>query len=140
MNNIFNVAEINSKILTKIEARKLILLHENDVFHYFDEGCTRFVFKNDDKTKVLKLEKDSSNRANYFEDKLYEESDQKDKLAKTKLLPNGFIEQEFCLPIKYGGKKLNDEQKEFAWSCRNEVGWNKDGELVCFDLDEFMKY
>lgn len=27
----------------------------------------------------------------------------------------------------------------FAMSCRNEVGW-KDGELVCYDLDEFKKY
>ena len=28
----------------------------------------------------------------------------------------------------------------FADSCRGEVGWTKEGKLVCFDLDEYKKY
>lgn len=61
-------------------------------------------------------------------------------MAETTLSLEGFIEQEFCTPLKESDNVLTLKQILFASSCRNEVGWTKDNRLVCFDLDEFKKY
>ena len=87
-----------------------VILYKGEAFTFYDMGLTRYVFANADKTKVIKIQNGS------------------------------IIEQEFCLPIKFSDKKLNIAQMLFAKSCRNEVGWNKEGNLVCFDLDEYMRY
>lgn len=142
MSNIINVQEIEVKQISISEAKQMVLLHEGEIYTYFDKGCTRFVYTNEENTKVLKM--NIGDCINYNEDevKIYENASDEDKkrMAKPILLSNGIVEQEFCLPIKYGGMKLTPEQRSFASQCRSEVGWNDDGELLCFDLDEYMKY
>jgi hypothetical protein len=92
---------------------------------------------------VIKIHQERGFNAKWNEEELdiYENADDEDKekMAETTLV-NGMIEQEFVLPIKFGGKKLTIAQRLFARKCRNEVGWDKDGNLKCFDLDEYMKY
>ena len=88
------------------------------------------------------MNKDKHHDFNKEEAEIYNKASEEDKaqMCPTKLVVIGFIEQKFVTPVKYGGKKLTLEQKAFANSCRNEVGWDENGELVCFDLDEFKKY
>ncbi len=135
------VQDILEQKVTVEEAASMVIMHEGETFEYFDEGCTRYVFANADKTKVIKLEKSNLGKFNELEAKIYKNaSDEvKEQMAQTNI-KNGFIEQEFCMPIDFAGKKLSIKQILFARSCRNEVGWTQDGRLVCFDLDEFKKY
>tara|TARA_R110000796_G_C14481474_1_gene426745 strand:- start:288 stop:713 length:426 start_codon:yes stop_codon:yes gene_type:complete len=141
MSKIIMVQDIVEKKITLSEAKQMGIMHEGEIFSYFDEGLTRHVFANEDNTKVIKLEQSNIGTFNELEDKIYRNAkdEHKAKMAKTKLV-NGFIEQEFVMPIKFGGIKLTMAQVRFATSCRNEVGFNKEGELVCFDLDEYKKY
>ena len=120
------------------------ILYKGEAYTFFDQGLTRYVFANEDKTKVIKLliEKDSFD-FNLEEIQIYNNaSDEvKAKMAHTQLTYNGtIIEQEFCNPIKFDDRDLTISQMMFAKKCREEVGWNKEGKLVCFDLNEFMKY
>lgn len=120
------------------------VFYKGEIFTYFDTGLTRFVFTNKDKTKVIKLliHKDSKDY-NLEEKQIYDNASEvvKNELAKTDLTYDGLIiEQEFCNPIKFDNRKMTMQQILFARSCRNEVGWAKDGRLVCFDLDEYRKY
>ncbi len=141
MSKIIQVADVNANELSLQDAKNQVIMHKGQAFTYFDEGCTRYVYTNDDNTLVIKFPKTHCENFNIEENDIYQNADdeKKTKLAKTTLI-NGLIEQEFCTPIKFGGKKLTISQRLFAGQCRNEVGWNKNGELVCFDLDEFMKY
>lgn len=138
---IINLHQISEQKISLEQAKTMCIMHEGQAFTYFDEGCTRFVYANEDRTKVIKLDKSSYSNFNETEAKIYDSAkpEVKKQMAKTKLI-NGLIEQEFCTPIKYGGKKLNIPQRLFAAKCRDEVGWTKEGDLVCFDLDEFLKY
>lgn len=142
MSKVILVQDIIANEVSLQEAESMLIMYQGETYSYFDEGCTRFVFSNPDRTKVIKLEKEKMrNSFNELEAEIYEDASDEDKalMAKTKMI-DGFIEQEFCLPIKFGGIKLTMPQIRFASSCRNEVGWDKDGNLVCFDLDEFKKY
>lgn len=121
-----------------------VILYKGESYTFFDSGLTRYCFVNKDKTKVIKLLiEQSAYRHDFNEEefKIYKNAskEKKKELAETKL-SNGFIEQEFCNPIKFDDRKLTIKQLLFAKSCRNEVGWTKDGRLVCFDLDEYKKY
>jgi hypothetical protein len=118
------------------------VLYKGELFTYFDEGLTRKVYANADRTKVIKfLIREDGLNYNTEEFEFYESSTQKDKLAKTEISnDNRVIEQEFVLPIKYSEKELTMSEIRFAGRCRHEVGWNKEGKLVCFDLSEFNKY
>ena len=141
MSNIINIQQIIAKEVSLSEARKMVILHKGELFTFFDEGTSRFVFSNDDDTKVIKILKNDSTNFNTEEVRIYTEANEEDKIRMVETtIFNGIIEQEFCTPIKFGGRKLNAEQNEFANRCRREVGWDKDGNLVCFDLDEFLKY
>lgn len=142
MGNILKVQDIIEQEISLHNARSMAIMHQGEIFSYFDEGCTRFVFVNKDKSKVIKLlKKELGKDYNEEEAEIYANAKPEDKaqMAET-TLQNGFIEQKFCLPIKYGGKKLSIPQRLFAASCRNEVGWTEDDTLVCFDLDEYKKY
>lgn len=140
-----NIIKIESIIETQIklsEARSMVILHKGEIYEFFDEGTTRHVFVNKHETKVIKILKSKTGfDYNTEEAKIYNKANEADKkeMAKTEIFHN-IIEQEFCTPIKFGGKKLNPTQRIFANQCRNEVGWDKDNNLVCFDLDEFKKY
>lgn len=123
---------------------KQVILYKDEAYTFFDTGLTRYVFTNKDKTKVIKiLIENREGRFDYNEEEfeIYQNaSDEKRKeLACTEM--NGrIIEQEFCTPIKFDTREMTIKQMLFAKSCRNEVGWTKDGKLVCFDLDEYKKY
>lgn len=141
MSVIYNIQEASEK-LSLSQAERTLIMHNNETFKYWDEGCTRYVYVNADRTKVVKIEKmKHSTKWNEDEINRYKEASDEDRelMAPTRLIGN-IIEQDFVLPIKYGGKRLNIEQADFAASCRSEVGWTRDGRLVCFDLDEFKKY
>lgn len=139
MDNIININDLSENDLKA--AKQLLVLHNNEVFKFFDEGCTRYVYVNKDKSKVVKINKDTCLNSNQEESEIYQSAETADKelMAVTKLI-NGYIEQEFVLPVKFGGKKMNKEQRIFSDSCRGEVGWRANGQLVCFDLDEYKKY
>lgn len=141
MGKIITVQDIVEQKVTVEEASSMVIMHQGELFNYFDEGHTRFVFTNEDKSKVIKLEKSKrDNHFNELEDEIYKNASTEDKelMAETKMV-DGIIEQEFVMPIKFAGKRLSMEQIRFAQSCRNEVGWKGD-KLVCFDLDEYKKY
>lgn len=120
------------------------IFYNNEVFTYFDEGLTRHVYVNDDKTKVIKILINSDSfDFNKEESDIYDRvnDDVKSQMAETKLTLGGMIiEQEFCNPIKWDDRNMTIPEMLFASSCRDEVGWNKNDELVCFDLNEFKKY
>lgn len=118
------------------------VLYKGELYTYFDQGLTRKVFVNADRTKVIKfLIKEDGLNYNTEEFEVYEASNNKDKLAKTEISEdNRIIEQEFVLPIKYSNKELTISEIRFAGRCRHEVGWTQEGKLVCFDLSEFNKY
>ena len=142
MGQIINVIDVLENKITLEEAKSMVIMHKGEAYTYYDEGCTRHVFANKDETKVIKiLQRESGIDFNTEEAKIYNNASDEDKkqMAETQLV-GGMIEQEFCLPIKFGGKRLSIAQKLFARQCRNEVGWDKDDNLVCFDLDEFKKY
>ncbi len=136
--NVIKQDSIDSSIVNQA------IIYKGEVFTFFDVGLTRYVFVNKDKTKVIKLLiKKKGHDFNKEESDIWDNaSDEKrEELAKTELTYNGLIiEQEFCNPIKLDDRKLTIPQMLFASSCRDEVGWNKDGKLVCFDLDEYKKY
>lgn len=136
--NIINQEKLDSSIKSQA------IMYKGELYTYFDKGLTRYVFVNKDKTRVIKLLIDKNGK-NYNEEEadIYNDaSDElKSKFAETNIACNGLIvEQEFCNPIKFDDRKLNIPQLLFASSCRNEVGWTKDGKLVCFDLDEYKRY
>ena len=142
MGNIIKIQDIIENKISLSDAMDMAIMYQGEVFSYFDEGFTRYVFTNKDKTKVIKLHKERRGKDyNQDEADIYKNSNDEERkqMAITKL-ENGFIEQEFVLPIKFGGKKLTMEQIRFAGSCRNEVGWTKENTLVCYDLDEYKKY
>ena len=141
MSNIINIQSIIAKEVSIEDAKKMVILHKGETFSFFDEGCSRFVYTNADNTKVIKVLKSQSTNFNQEEVRIYNEAtdEEKSEMVETTMY-NGIVEQAFCTPIKFGGKKLTSEQKQFALSCRNEVGWSEDGRLVCFDLDEYKKY
>ena len=122
--------------------KEQIILYKGEAYVFFDTGNTRFVFANKDKTKVIKiLIEEHLKDYNQEEFDIYTNAltEVKNQLAKTGI--NGrIIEQEFCNPIKFDDRKLSIKQHRFASRCRNEVGWTVDDRLVCFDLDEFLKY
>ena len=140
MSTIHNIQELTEKHSLQ-QAQGTIIFHNNEYFKYWDEGCSRYVYVNEDRTKVIKIEKFQYGSFNKEEAEVWNKASEENRelMVEAKLIGN-IIEQEFVLPIKFGGKRLNIEQRLFASSCRNEVGWTKDGKLKCFDLDEFKRY
>jgi hypothetical protein len=120
------------------------IIHKGEAYTYFDSGLTRHVFVNADKTKVIKiLVNKHSKEYNEEEVEIYKNASEemKAQMALTGSAYDGFVvEQEFCNPMKFDNRKMTMPQMLFASSCRNEVGWTLDGRLVCFDLDEYMKW
>lgn len=121
-----------------------VILYKGEAYSYFDSGLTRYVFVNANKTKVIKILINNNYKDfNLEEIEIYKNASAqvKDQMAKTEMAYDGFVvEQEFCNPIKFDDRRLTIPQIMFATSCRDEVGWNKEGKLVCFDLNEYKKY
>lgn len=125
--------------MTVDQAKDTIISHRGEVFTYWDEGCSRYVFVNKNETRVIKIEK-YPNGENQKELDIYLNASDEDveNMAHTDM-SLGIIEQEFVLPHKWAGQKLDMKQIQFSMSCRGGVGWKGD-RLVCFDLDEYKKY
>lgn len=120
------------------------VVYKGETYRYFDQGLTRYVFVNEKRTKVIKFLIDPEMKDfNAEEYEIYKKAsaEHKENMAATSIGMGGtLVEQEFCNPIKHDGRKMSIPQMLFAKSCRNEVGWTKDGKLVCFDLDEYKKW
>lgn len=121
--------------------REQVVLYKGEAYSFFDEGLTRYVFVNESRTKVIKLVIDDYTFFNEEERDIYNNANESTKnlMAKTHF-DSGIIEQEFVAPQKFEERPLTIPQMLFHDSCRGEVGWTKDGRLVCYDLDEFKKY
>lgn len=140
MNRIENIVK-QSRVTDAIKSSTI--LYKGEAYTFFDEGLTRYVFVNNNKTKVIKLLIDNAYDFNKLEAEIYNKASEevKKEFAHTKLTTNGtIIEQEFCNPIKFDDRLLTIPQMLFAGRCRQEVGWTNDGRLVCFDLDEYNKW
>jgi hypothetical protein len=127
------------------DVKSMVILHKQEVFTHYDSGGTRHVFVNADKTKVIKLLVNKNGiDFNLDEFKRYENAsdEHRAKMIPTTLQFGGLmVEQDFCLPISKGGTPPQTfSEILFAAACRDEVGRDKDGKLVCFDLDEYMRY
>lgn len=142
MGRIINVIDVLENKISIEEAKDMLVMHKGEAYTFFDEGLTRHVFANADKTKVIKLnQRQNGKDFNKEEFEIYSNASDEVKADMVETtISNGLIEQEFVTPIKFGGKKLTIPQRLFASSCRNEVGWTYDGRLLCFDLDEYKKY
>ena len=142
MGQIINVIDVLENKISLEEAKSMVIMHKGEAYTFFDEGCTRHVYANEDQTKVIKLlQRDTGINYNQEEYDIYTKaSDEVKEEMVTTTISNNLIEQEFVTPIKFGGKRLSIAQKLFASKCRNEVGWTADGRLQCFDLDEYKKY
>jgi hypothetical protein len=118
------------------------IFYRGEVWNYYDMGLTRVVYANEDKTRVVKFLIDEFGiNHNRIESDIYLNANDKSELAKTVLLEDGFIvEQEFVLPIKFSDKELTLKQIQFAGKCRDEVGWDSEGNLKCFDLSEYKQW
>lgn len=126
-----------------------VIIVNNEEFTFKASGLTRRVFANADKTKVVKvLVKDRSVEYNQEEIEAWENASEEVKLemASTKILSNGYIEQEFLHTLddptteEWLGRFMTQKEIRFAKSCRNDVGFDEEGNLKCFDLHEYKKY
>ena len=123
---------------------KKVILYKGEAYTYYDTGNTRYVFVNDSKTRVIKLLIDQNYKDfNLEEIEIYKNAsnETRKEMAETVMNYDGLVvEQEYCIPLKWDDRKMTMQQILFAKSCRNEVGWDKDGNLKCFDLDEYKRY
>lgn len=119
-----------------------VIVFNGEAFTYLDCGNTRRVLVNSDKSKVIKELIDSdAYDYNLEEIEVYENAKDKSRMAFTEISKDGkYIIQEYVSPIETHEDELTIPMIKFASSCRDEVGWTKDGRLVCFDLDEYEKY
>jgi hypothetical protein len=126
------------------DVKSNIVLYKGETFTYWDSGLTRHVFVNADKTKVIKFlveERETDYNLEEFEKWERASVEDRTQLAETSLGMDGLvIEQEFCNPIKWDDRDMTMAQILFAKKCRHEVGWDKNGNLKCFDLSEYKLY
>lgn len=134
--------EIFLKQINERKSQTDTVLYKGEVYNYYDEGLTRKVYVNDKGTKVIKLLIDDDRiNHNQIEYDLFVSSNEQELLAHTEISDDGsIVEQEFVLPMKFSDRELTIPEILFAGKCRDEVGWNSQGKLVCFDLSEFKKY
>lgn len=127
------------------ESEKDVIVINGEIFTYKSSGITRKVYANESKTKVVKVCIERGNYFNQEEIDIYTSVSDKSQLAETKLLDNGYIEQEFLHTLDDEETfklfpNMTNEQIRFARSCRGDVGFDKNGVLKCHDLEEFKKY
>jgi len=140
--------EIVTDQLSKERDEDVIIVN-GEAFTYKASGLTRRVYQNADKTKVIKIALRTSYQYNNLEEvKIYENASEKVKsqMAETRLLDNGYIEQEFLwtlddpLTDTMITRDITVEEIRFARSCRNDVGFDKNGVMKVHDLEEYLKY
>lgn len=140
--------EIISDQLSREKDEDVIIVN-GEAFTYKASGLTRRVYQNADKTKVIKIALRTSYQNNNLEEaKIYENASEKVKsqMAETRLLDNGYIEQEFLwtlddpLTESTITREITVEEIRFARSCREDVGFDKNGVMKVHDLEEYGKY
>lgn len=144
----------HQRIVTAKEVKGDAIFHNGKVFTFHETGLTRRVYVNAERTKVLKVPVSLIDyEHNRHEAEAWEQmnSEKREEFAECKLLENGWLEMEFLVTLNELSKdeKLAEEwshidlsaaQMAFAASCRNEVGFDKDGKLKCYDYDEYRRY
>ena len=114
--------EINISQYSK-ENKADVIIVNGEIFTFKATGLTRRVFKNKDKTKVIKVPVQiTSFDYNQQEIDIWDNStiEKKLDLASTKLLSNGYIEQEFLHTLddvetdKWLGRSMTQKEIRFA--------------------------
>jgi len=126
------------------------IIVNGEAFTFYRTGLTRRVFVNKDRTKVIKVPVTKGDVShNLGEAEAWEKmSEERRKLfVPCRMITDEWLEMDFVNILddpetneKFGHIDLSMEQIRFAMSCRNEVGFDKDGNLRCFDYEEFKKY
>lgn len=128
---------IQEHVHTSNLVKEACVVINGKVFSYLDSGLTRDVFVSEDKTVVVKIDREKG--YNKEELQIYEGArpDVQKQMART-WQENGYLFQEY-LDREWHDKVSLDQ---FVWAAksRNEVGLDKDGNLKCYDLSEYMRY
>lgn len=144
--SILNTININE---TTAEMKADCLYVNGEVYTYKNEGLTRRVYVNADKTLVVKVPIGRFDQShNDYEVDMWDQanSEVKLELAETVKLNNGYLIQEFVQSIddnttpEWLGRPMTMKEIRFSKSCRDDVGYTKDGRLVCYDFQEFKQY
>lgn len=126
-----------------------VIIVNGEAFTYKAMGNTRKVFVNADKTKVIKIPIGYSyQNFNQEEIDLFERANEEKRkeIAHTEMLESGYIMQEYLHTLDdpdtfdWLGRIMTMKEIRFADSCRSDVGYDKDGNLKCFDIHEYKKY
>jgi len=146
MSKIEQIVNVNT---ATVESKADVILVNGEAFTYKNSGLTRRVFVNKDKTLIVKVPINVEYQVhNDNEAELWLEADDetRSQLAETKRLSNGYILQEFLQTLddetteEWLNRPMSMSEIRFATSCRNEVGYDTNGKLKCYDYDEFKKY
>ncbi len=144
-----NIEKIIQADKDSLENNADIIIVNGEAFTFKNSGLTRRVFVNADKSKVVKvLVKGNSKDYNKEEIECWNGASDtvKKELAETELLDNGYIMQEYLHTLddpetaNWLGRSLTMKEIRLAGSCRNDVGFDKDGNMKCFDLHEYKQY
>jgi hypothetical protein len=140
----------NVTVVTMAEVKSDAVLWNNEAWTFHATGLTRRVFVNAARTRVIKV---PVHRFDYEHNRNEAESwktlseEKRNEFAECAILPNGWLEMEFLTTLndpdvyeKWSHRELSVEELQFASSCRNEVGFDKDGKLKCYDYDEYRRY
>lgn len=144
----------HQRVVTVKEVKGDAVFHNGEVFTFHDTGLTRRVYVNADRTKVLKvpvslLDYDHNRREAEAWESMSEEK--RKEFAECKLLSNGWLEMEFLVTLReleedeklaeeWSDREVTAAEMAFAASCRNEVGFDKDKTMKCYDYDEYRRY
>ena len=143
MSKIEQIVNVNT---ATVESKADVILVNGEAFTYKNSGLTRRVFVNKDKTLIIKVPITvEDQRHNDKEAELWSEADEetRSQLAETQRLSNGYILQEFLQTLDdettegWLNRPMTMSEIRFATSCRNEVGYDTNGKLKCYDYDEF---
>lgn len=126
-----------------------VVVVNGETFTFKATGLTRRVFANADKTKVVKIP--VRNDYQHFNDEEFElyndaNEEKRKEIAETSQLEHGFIIQEYLYTLddpatpNWLNRPMTMKEIRFADSCRSDVGYDKDGNLKCFDIHEYKKY
>lgn len=139
-----------SEVVTVNQVAEDAVMFDNKVYLYHNQGLTRKVFANKEKTKVIKVpvsKRDYEYNKSEAEWWASASEEQRKTMTPCRLLSNGWLEMDFLYTLndpetqnKFGHIELTMEEIQFATSCRNEVGFDAEGKLRCYDFDEYRKY
>jgi len=146
MSKIEQIINVNQ---ATVESTADVIFVNGEAYTFKNTGLTRRVFVNKEKTLVIKVPTQTHFQIhNDNEAKLWAEASDEIRLqlAETKQLSNGYILQEYLHTLDdkdteaWLGRSMKMSEIRFATSCRNDVGYDDEGRLKCYDYDEFKKY